>query len=754
MLKELKSMTHRLRRTSTSRKLSKRKFRAIQEAIEGKGNLFEGNEDESSSLLGVGPPPYPEQSGVPGIIITENITFEMRPDHERDAFGCDFGETRDETVESEDHDLHDNDTHDIHILEAIPEELHESHGIDSGHEARPLSGVTLPSLTSHTETFSLSNVPLQNSALLMDLTEEDEIDSRHNDSEDEDNLGDNCSIASAEHEIYVTPTGSKVSLTSESSILDLGQALTTTNSSEPNLVSEAVATTAPIRPPRPPTPGLSELFANQYSSSLLSWPIRVPHDNESKAPPVHGQGGKQERFPTTQDNTFENEFPTRSTRRAHHPHIRGGSWLLPISILTPTVYPFEYQFGGLIGEGGFGKVLLALHLGTHNQYAVKVIALRRIRSRREAKSVANEVKVLRRLREAEKSEIPFLACAATMKDWVWQYRGNVHMVLNYYNGGDLGRGLDMFPELRDPYQFKLMVAEVIIAILVLHDMGIVHHDVKPTNILVDSDGHCVLTDYGGSHFLSEVARTSIPTPPATLQVNADDVGEDLVHQQRRQSKHAPILTLRYAAPEVLDGRDGQNIGRAADFWSLGITLFELASGQDLVDDVDDEESARKVQAGQIELDRLVLVSAYPGLRSLLSELIVYNPTDRLRGHAIKSHSYFSEFSQRDWTSIFSKARPPFLPNRQAPINPRNTSYEFVERPGERLLDDADEDNVNQWLTENGGIKLVHHRASEFHQKHGKKAQLGTGMGITGFGEEDCNMKDNRGAAEFKSAWWT
>ena len=119
----------------------------------------------------------------------------------------------------------------------------------------------------------------------------------------------------------------------------------------------------------------------------------------------------------------------------------------------------------------------------------------------------------------------------------------------------------------------------IIAILVLHDMGIVHHDVKPTNILVDSDGHCVLTDYGGSHFLSEVARTSIPTPPATLQVNADDVGEDLVHQQRRQSKHAPILTLRYAAPEVLDGRDGQNIGRAADFWSLGITLFELASGQ-------------------------------------------------------------------------------------------------------------------------------------------------------------------------------
>ena len=145
-----------------------------------------------------------------------------------------------------------------------------------------------------------------------------------------------------------------------------------------------------------------------------------------------------------------------------------------------------------------------------------------------------------------------------------------------------------------------------IAILVLHDMGIVHHDVKPTNILVDSDGHCVLTDYGGSCFISpptsRTMRTSIPTPPATLQThhmhNNDDIGEKThqsyrdhrnqqqdqekqeQQQQEQQSKHVPIITLRYAAPEVLlNGRDGQVIDYASDFWSLGVTLFELASGQ-------------------------------------------------------------------------------------------------------------------------------------------------------------------------------
>lgn len=474
-------MTHRLRRTSTSRKLTKRKFRLNEETDKGHERRVES---ASASSLGGGtlPPPYPE-GGIPGIIITENIRVEIRPDRGEDTFEnvteTESGSERRDSVETmEDHILQCNDVHDMHILEAIPEELLDGRRIDheleddrvvvggtGGVGGGEICSIIPPSPRSSSESSSsLGNYPIQNPTILAKLVEKDmDSNSTEEDEEDKELGGDSSSVASIE--VFATPTGSKVSLTSENSIIELGRALSTINPSEPNLgipitshlpaPSPAPGPTlgsGPIRPPRPPTLGLSDLSSNQYSNSVLSWPLHVPHDNDPSFPPVRGKRSKHVRH-SMQDVTFEHEFPTRRRSRSllqnpsqyphphqsylqpnyphpHRPHIlNGGTWLLPVSVLTPTIYPFEYQFGGLIGEGGFGKVLLALHIGTYDQYAMKVIALRRIRSRKEAASISNEVRVLRRLREAERAEIPFLACAAPMKDWLWQYRGNVHMVL-------------------------------------------------------------------------------------------------------------------------------------------------------------------------------------------------------------------------------------------------------------------------------------------------------------------------------------
>lgn len=110
--------------------------------------------------------------------------------------------------------------------------------------------------------------------------------------------------------------------------------------------------------------------------------------------------------------------------------IANGTWLIPIPILAmPSPSAFEYQFGGLLGEGGFGKVMLALHLTSHKQYAMKLIQLKRIRGYREALSVANEIKVLQTLHHAGELEMPFLARPAPIKDWIWQFQGHVHIVM-------------------------------------------------------------------------------------------------------------------------------------------------------------------------------------------------------------------------------------------------------------------------------------------------------------------------------------
>lgn len=92
------------------------------------------------------------------------------------------------------------------------------------------------------------------------------------------------------------------------------------------------------------------------------------------------------------------------------------------------------------------------------------------------------------------------------------------------------------------------------AIEQLHLLGVVHHDIKPENILVDADGHCVLTDFGGSKFLSETGKIK-PHPSGRA-----------------------VATLPYAAPEILD-EVVTEYDESVDWWSLGATILTLLTGQ-------------------------------------------------------------------------------------------------------------------------------------------------------------------------------
>ncbi|KAF8728591.1 hypothetical protein HU200_017856 [Digitaria exilis] len=94
---------------------------------------------------------------------------------------------------------------------------------------------------------------------------------------------------------------------------------------------------------------------------------------------------------------------------------------------------------------------------------------------------------------------------------------------------------------------RIYTAEIVSAVAHLHANGIMHRDLKPENILLDADGHAMLTDFGVAKEFDENTRSN-----------------------------SMCGTVEYMAPEIVQGRGHD---KAADWWSVGVLLFEMLTGK-------------------------------------------------------------------------------------------------------------------------------------------------------------------------------
>ncbi|XP_063294477.1 ribosomal protein S6 kinase alpha-5-like [Pelobates fuscus] len=303
----------------------------------------------------------------------------------------------------------------------------------------------------------------------------------------------------------------------------------------------------------------------------------------------------------------------------------------------------DFELLKILGTGAYGKVFLVRKVtgpDAKRLYAMKVLrkaAL--VQKEKTAEHTRTERSVLEHVRES-----PFLVTL----HYAFQTEAKLHLILDYVSGGELFTHLyqrDNFSE--DAVRFYS--GEVILALEHLHKLGIVYRDIKLENILLDSEGHVVLTDFGLSkEFLDEeIERT-----------------------------YSFCGTIEYMAPEIIRGQGGH--GKSVDWWSLGILIYELLTGASPFTLEGEKNTQSEVSRRILKMDPSYPSSLSFEARDLLHRLLRKDPKKRLGATGashIKEHPFYKGL---DWDALsHRKVTPPFRPSLRNETDVSNFSDEFT-----------------------------------------------------------------------------
>eukprot|EP00903_Cladosiphon_okamuranus_P006169 g6066.t4 len=247
------------------------------------------------------------------------------------------------------------------------------------------------------------------------------------------------------------------------------------------------------------------------------------------------------------------------------------------------VCPNDFLYIERIGEGGFGRVVHVKKKSTQLHYAMKIqlkTALldtfnddpTRIDHERRVLSVAHH---------------PFIVGM----DYAFQTAELGIMCLELVTGGDLQEAIDTAPDGRiDEARVQFYAAEIILALVHLHDLGLMYRDLKPCNVLLKGDGHIKLADMGGVAEFAEgtcLETNKDKNPFSGTEIGAlpykQSKGDGLPTLNNKHRRRSIMGTQGYMAPEmVILPKQPRSVRKgysnAVDYWSLGVTVFKLLTG--------------------------------------------------------------------------------------------------------------------------------------------------------------------------------
>ncbi|PKA53557.1 Serine/threonine-protein kinase [Apostasia shenzhenica] len=369
-----------------------------------------------------------------------------------------------------------------------------------------------------------------------------------------------------------------------------------------------------------------------------------------------------------------------------------------------------------ISRGAFGRVFLAKKRTTGDLFAIKVLRKADMIRKNAVESILAERDILISVRN------PFVVRFF----YSFTSRENLYLVMEYLNGGDLYSLLRSLGCL-DEEVARIYIAEVVLALEYLHSLRVVHRDLKPDNLLIAHDGHIKLTDFGLSKvgLINSTDDLSGPAVSGTSIFGEDELQvsplEHLDQRERRKNRSA-VGTPDYLAPEILLGTGH---GATADWWSVGVILFELLVGippfnaehpQMIFDNILNRKIPWPLVPEEMSLEA----------QDLIDKLLTEDPHQRLGANGaseVKKHAFFQNIN---WNTL-ARQKAAFVPSFDSATDTSYFTSRYSWNPSDEHVYEACEFEDS---SDNGSISGASSCISDRQEEPGEECG-----GLTDFGPE-------------------
>ncbi|KAF2130467.1 kinase-like protein [Dothidotthia symphoricarpi CBS 119687] len=307
-------------------------------------------------------------------------------------------------------------------------------------------------------------------------------------------------------------------------------------------------------------------------------------------------------------------------------------------VFTDQVNLNHFRLLRVVGKGAFGKVRIVERKDTGLTFALKYIRKDEVVRSESVRNIIRERRMLEHLNH------PFL-CNLRYSFQDIEY---LYIVVDLMNGGDLRFHISRKTFTEEAVRF--WIAQLGCAVRYIHQQGIVHRDIKPDNVLLDSEGHVHLADFN-------VASDFTPHKPLTSKSG----------------------TLAYLAPEVYEGK---GYSCEVDWWSLGVLFYECIYNKRPFEANSHDSLAAKIAKGEPTYPVTSPSVSMPCLHAI-SSLLEKNRKKRIGAIGFESFADNPFFRPLDFIALEAKEIPPvFIPSSD------KTNFDATYDLEELLLEEA------------------------------------------------------------------